>query len=120
MQTGVMRRADTKVVETPVTGVAYISPDQQGGAYGTIKRCYFTFGAISSNGGGVFLHNQTVNTVVQVHSVGRSSTTWRPIPFVDYGSTARSIELSVQASSVNISTGTSVSLDLVFGWFDFV
>lgn len=108
-------------VASPAVNTAYLSPNQYGGIYGAnVKRCYTTLGAVAAGGAISVNHGQTVNTVLGYGAIAKNGTMFQPLPYVDYGSAARSIEFYITTSIAYAKCGASASFTSASVWFDYV
>jgi len=104
-----LKRADNDAFETAQAGVEYYAPTQHGRIFGIVYRRYY---AIPDAGGAGDTQNIALGftisgRVVDLRGIAlnQAGDQWQPMPFVDYGSTNRNIELKAYPTIIQIIGG---------------
>lgn len=119
-----LKRADNGTWEVSETDVEYIGPDQHGSIFGTIFRRYYAIPDAAGTGDtqslplGFTLTGRVVD--LRGVSLNQDGVTWQPMPYVDFGGAARSIELKVLSPNIVIIAGSVQDwLAGGFVWLDY-
>jgi hypothetical protein len=117
-------RVSTGQLETASYGIEYYSPNQHGGVFGTVYRVYGYRGDHVGPGGtysfdygdGITITNIVGHRLISLDDGGGL---WRPVPNVDFGSTAWNIQVIFYATSLQIIFGPSADSAELRGWIDY-
>ena len=107
-----LENAVTSNFENVVLGTEYVSPEQQGNVFGsTIFRRYYAIPDAAGAGDNISipLGFTITGRVVNLTGVARfqgPGGNWQPMPFVDFGGTARNIELVASTTAITMAGGT--------------
>lgn len=107
-----LQNSSTMIFEFAVVGSEYISTEQHGGIFGGIiyRRYYSIPDAPSAGGSAIFIPLGFIVTgkIVNITgvSLNQNGNEWQPMPFVDFGSSVRNIELKVQGNEIHMLAGS--------------
>lgn len=119
-----LQRSSDGKFEAAVAGTEYFSPDHHGGLFGTVFRRYYAIPDLTGAGLSLDIAHG-ISPLSQCISLGGMATlqggnSWLPLPYVDFGSAVRGVEVSVNTTNIHLAAGSGQDWQAGgFIWLDY-